>query len=549
MSDPGGITAGAAIMLVISVIAITASAVLFVLHRDSPMVAARNKLLTALIFVGTSFPVLLFSLLAFTPIRLSAKQNNVFKFIPPFVVLLLILPYVIKAFRLLVKFEVSYYNSKKMTASLQKAKGIVSNKSSGRQNSRRQQTKIQIPENWYVKNRRLISKRYGFGFFLLGGVFAFFPPFLLVDPLALFGVELAFVCLLLVFSAIIAVKLSDKFDAWGIKQELKRLIVLGIFACIFWTLLAVENPYDDVWGVFIWLTFLFVHIVSIFLPLFGAQMFKRNAQKNASPIDRKSRVRLQGLRLYVEDEKRLAAFQEHLQNEFSVENLAFVRECWELTELRKQQEAAPSAEMAREIIMISYRLFQEYIREDSPSTLNLAYGTRQEIKKRFPLLKAMYYNLKNSTPREDEDGSEDAGEGFRSETTTPRDRLSSDENIIARPKTSNPTKDPPTRPPSTASESRPSGGLGGAIPLGNLMTIMNAEEVPEEILTMFDEAESAIIALMERDSFLRFKHSPLYIPMSQEDAAQVAKVTQSTEALIHRLIFQKTSALSFTTQQ
>eukprot|EP00475_Leptophrys_vorax_P025327 TRINITY_DN35480_c0_g1_i1.p1 TRINITY_DN35480_c0_g1~~TRINITY_DN35480_c0_g1_i1.p1 ORF type:complete len:474 (+),score=106.83 TRINITY_DN35480_c0_g1_i1:44-1465(+) len=421
---------------------VTGVAYLLVENWDSAMLRARDRRVSVFLLIAM---ILLCFELAISPLiwntGLGDEWNNK-RYQTAQILAFSILPYFLKGFVLLIKFEVSICLSQALI-------------------TRRESTPPMLNKgNWFVRNRWIIRSSGPMALlYLLVVLFAILPALVFTNT-SEYRFIMSTYCSLAICGLIwLGYKLRGKYDEWGIKKELKANAFVGAVNLVVY---GVETGFFGgrrtalVAASVVWFLYLCGLVISFGIPLFKAHQQKRIPHKEEEVVH---------LREFLLDEENFNAFKSHLERELSLENLAFCHEVQLYRDLVRAyiESHQEDEDIAKELLQTAYRIFTEFVPENAPSALNLSYEVRVNLKDKLPALLDMMFRMGLVTLGRSK--AKNRGALFR-----PRHA----ERVVGTP------------------ESR------------------EFKQVPDDILNMFNDADKAIVELMERDSFNRFKVTPDY---------------------------------------
>jgi uncharacterized membrane protein len=200
------------VLVNLSIFAILACFTLLARHWNSPIIKARGR---NLVFAGVSSLILI---MACTPLVYKLPSYAIeYKLLTSQVLAFGSVPYFLKGFVLLVKFEVCFHLSKSISSS---------------------QEPSQIQANWYVCNQWIIRGYLLFALWILGVSITTLPAILIEDinVLSLYQMVIGGISVLLYLW--LFKNLRGKYDEWGIKKELKINVLASLAMVIMYLFFA-----------------------------------------------------------------------------------------------------------------------------------------------------------------------------------------------------------------------------------------------------------------------------------------------------------------------
>eukprot|EP00475_Leptophrys_vorax_P019986 TRINITY_DN27394_c0_g4_i1.p1 TRINITY_DN27394_c0_g4~~TRINITY_DN27394_c0_g4_i1.p1 ORF type:complete len:237 (+),score=54.77 TRINITY_DN27394_c0_g4_i1:96-713(+) len=185
-------------------------------------------------------------------------------------------------------------------------------------------------------------------------------------------------------------------------------------------------------------------------------------------------------------------FLAFLESEFAVENVFFVEACDEFSGLCVRFHSTPTIALQREIMLLKESIYDTFIKENSPSCVNVSSQTRQNL---LDLL----YNSSSIRP------STMATTDLMASTANLNDTLlkpTEDENFLFK------------------SSSHEEMALTGS------SFHLNQAVIPVDERHLFDEAKQEILGLMVTDSFTRFR------PKERKKYDEILKTLQKTVVIV-----------------
>jgi hypothetical protein len=430
------------VLLTISSLSISACFVLFVRNWNSPLFKARGRIFSLLLFAGVSSLILI---MACAPLVYKLPSFAIeYKLLTSQVYAFGSVPYFLKGFILLIKFEVCFHLSKNISSSEEPSKA---------------------PPNWYVCNQWIIRSGYPlFGLWILGVSIMILPAVLIEDIQVLSSYQqviggIWFLAYLWLFK-----NLRGRYDEWGIKRELKFSVLATLAMALVYVVfvfLEKKGAFEQMFAtILLWFLILFFLINSFLLPVLRDKKADdlRKSRRGADLETEK------GLRQFLKNEENFKLFQKHMENELSLENLVFCRSIETYDTLVDKYRMNKDKELAKEVIKMASQIFLDFIPEDASTPVNISHIHRKHLQETS---KALFEFLIFEGQKVE-----------RKPTLTDRIR--------------------------------------GQSQCSTSFQVKEVEEVPESILHMFEESEDAVMNLMEKDSFIRFKRSPAFKEMQEE---------------------------------
>jgi hypothetical protein len=368
-----------ALMLAITVLFIAFSWHLVIKYWNSSLLKARDRKISVLLLIGMSVLLLESAAQPFT--RNSSFYETAFKFANAQFVVVGVLPYLLKGFILMVKFEVSYYMS--ITIGLDKTL---------------HQTSDPEPRNWFVRNQWLIKSSFPMlGIWVLCSLFLLIPPGLSNDLDSLTKYQLLIALLNIIAYLWLFKKLRGKYDAWGIKQEFKVNGIIG-FVLMLVYLAYYLSPQTEVYelaaGIVLWMLFNCIVLNSFVYPLLQNQKLESSLQRQQMMLGSSK-----SLKEFLMVEENYISFRNHMAKELALENVIFCREVAKYEKIVDEYLQSKEKQTAKAIVNMAHQIYITYIPEDSPCTVNISHVHRIHLQESFESLLELLEDLESGAKR------------------------------------------------------------------------------------------------------------------------------------------------------
>jgi hypothetical protein len=448
---------------------------------NSPLVVARGRLLTVIVFLGSTICAVEISGLVLFG---TDFQVLWLKYAVPQGISFIALPYFIKAYILVFKYEISKYVGK-----------LISSPSSKR-GSITEMLEMRGHASWYVRNKWLVESPWpSLVIFLIIAFLVLITPTIASpfaneqNPVPENNAFVGYFLGMIVYCAFLFFKLSNrKDDKWGIRKELKYMTVTSLAMIADWILFAFflreVAPAVLIMFIVMWLGFVLLLNFSILQPLLEARrQLKSDRVRLSEESSAKSNVDYQlpsgpaPLKLYLEDSRCYQAFYKHVQGEFSLENLAFWEMCQRFRKMSREYQMKKSPEVASMLISLTEVIFHDYIAVEGTSAVNLPAKIRGKVTENYK-----DFCIGVGIPENRPVVRTSRGNSF----ATLKNRHSRHSSEVAT-----------TTTVSVA-----------AVPL-EVKTNFSSD-IEDRFLNMFEEAQNDILLMMERDSYARFRKTPEY---------------------------------------
>eukprot|EP00475_Leptophrys_vorax_P005122 TRINITY_DN13079_c0_g1_i2.p2 TRINITY_DN13079_c0_g1~~TRINITY_DN13079_c0_g1_i2.p2 ORF type:complete len:525 (-),score=98.41 TRINITY_DN13079_c0_g1_i2:1867-3441(-) len=453
-------------------------------HWNTPQVVARGRLLTCIVLFGSSLVPLVFSgaLLFGTEFMQFALDYSLIMALS-----FIGCPYLLKAYQLLFKHEISAYIDHRT---------CLDRSSSSLKNSNHHDDRT----NWFMRNKWILDSPVPI-LAVFGCVSAFIMSTKVLSsainaPVIMFREFVfytAYCVLLLLLGSYLCVRLSKfKADKWGIRQELRRLLVQTAGLIVLWQvwMFAWKQTHkaELLYYFLVWLLYFSLHLSSITYPLVQAEITKKSMLLTSNSCSKVRRLpHMIRLQAYLENPQCAEAFRKHLQAEFAVENLSFWIAVQRFNKLTSQKLKVLDFE---EVFNMIHYIYQEYVSIFGPSCVNLSHPVRERITSEYKKLcqtlgKDIEIQVRATAGRNTLKGLQAWGAGGEEEEVVPGpsgSRFSASDS-------------------GTTVEQRDS---QGAFLVTRQHTDDEKAAILDSVLTIYDEASMEILVMMEKDSFSRF---------------------------------------------
>eukprot|EP00475_Leptophrys_vorax_P037023 TRINITY_DN63326_c0_g3_i1.p1 TRINITY_DN63326_c0_g3~~TRINITY_DN63326_c0_g3_i1.p1 ORF type:complete len:389 (-),score=98.94 TRINITY_DN63326_c0_g3_i1:269-1309(-) len=332
--------------------------------------------------------------------------------------------------------------------------------------------------------------------------------------------------------------------------------LLMVAAWMTWTFTSRSDVADVIQAVIFWSLFCSVGINSITYPLWQDEIAHRARRRRGRGGSNDSSIRddeslpslpshhhqttaRKFLKEYLQDDRRFKAFSKHMEWEFSLENLAFCAEVWQYQKLVHMYETQPftaSDSLKKQLIYQAFHIYQEFVLEKAPQCINISHDGRFKILELEPELKQL---MKIFVEPENSSASKtDLVHHKPEKTPATRANRKKEENqavLIVHDLDNTAYLGVRSSGQVPSISPRTSFSLTGTLPT-------EALAISRDILHMFDDVEQQILAMMELDSFSRFKRSAMY--QKTETVILSEDTMKNQEGLMKTLVLQVSNIVS-----
>lgn len=388
-------------LLGISLVLVTFSVILLIRQWNSPLLVARGRPLLMLAFLGTVF--MMIEAAGDAILGTELHQLVLSRFIFSQALAFIGVPLIIKSFILLGKFKISSFVSEQIGKELDHvgrltAIGILSN---------HQHSKIRLfSSEWFLKHRWILFHPAPSCIAYISlAIICLIPGFVYKASRDGIVVNLLLIILQILIASILFRNFESRHDKWGIRAEGVVVVFVSVLLLANWFVHEVIARLLKLsWHLAIrftisWAIYVSIMFATMTVPCIKSEILERKVKNAHSMETKKSKTDWEkniseegmscfsenySLRKFLQNPIYEEAFRKHLEDEFSVENLAFCKSVQQfknlISKMKSSNDQDESIHFKRDIVVLFKEIYLEYIPEYAPSQVNLPHIIVESLK-------------------------------------------------------------------------------------------------------------------------------------------------------------------------